>query len=227
MDFKIELDRTKFPMIWIEQGGFFMHWLPVTKVQIEYFLSSGSANAFSAVWYEDALDYNERVSPGLINAQNYWQAFITGIKPSEIHQFRAWMGDYDLPTGDEWQTAYRALRNITADNQQIERLLATPDLNRRAATLISNLKHTIENLRTDLKGGRTTADYALMRLGVMEYVYRDDRRSTYGGYGQPNSTFFGTTETPDRDRPSPQRLVDENEGAKMPHYGFRFIKRVK
>lgn len=224
MDLQVERDPIGFPMIFVEAGGFYMHWLPVTKIQVEYWLCSGSINAYDARWYGEVLDYNPRVSPGFVKSDNYWEAFVTGVTPSEIKQFITWLGrGYDLPTHEQWQTAYQYLKKEAADGQYIDNILAQPDINRRAKTLIKNINISINELRFDLRGGRTLADQALMRMGIMEYVYRDDRRNTYGGYGQPNSTFFGTTETPDKGYP--QRLIDEHYGAKMPHYGFRLIKQ--
>ena len=202
-----------------------MHWLPVTKIQLEYWLCSGSVNVFDARWYNEVMDYNPRVSPGYIKSDNYWESFVTGILPSEIKQFIAWLGrDYDLPTDEQWQAAYQTLKKEAADSRYIETLTGVGSLNRRAKTIVKNVNISVGEARFEARGGRTLADQALMRLGVMEYVYRDDRRNTYGGYGQPNPTFFGTTETPDKGYP--QRLIDEHEGAKMPHYGFRLIKRV-
>lgn len=226
MDLQVILDRMNFPLILIEPGRFYMYWLPITKIQLEYFLSSGSIAAFDARWYEEVLYYNDRVTPSLITTNNYWEAFVTGVKPSEIKQFISWLGrEYDLPTSAEWKTAYEYLKKENADPGFIEKILGTPGLNRRARTLIANINHSVNDLRVETRGGRKLADQALMRLGVMEYVYRDDRRNTYGGHGQPNSDFFGTTETAEKEYP--QRLVDEHEGAKMPHYGFRLIKRMQ
>jgi len=226
MDLKIILDPINFPMIYIESGNFYMHWLPVTKIQLEYWLSSGGVNTYDARWYNEVLDYNPRVSPGFIKSDNYWGAFVTGVTPIEIKQFIAWLGrDYDIPTAGQWQLAYQHLKKETANPQYVEQLLNVPNLNRRAKTLIKNIDISINEVgtSTQMRGGRTVADQALMRLGVMEYVYRDDRRNTYGGYGQPVGAFFGTTETPDKGYP--QRLIDEQDGAKMPHYGFRLIKK--
>jgi len=224
MELRIALDSTNFPMMYIESGKFHIHWMPVTKIQFEYFLSSGSVTSFGSAWYEQVLDYNERVTPGLVTANNYWQSFITGITPMEIKAFAGWLGkEYDIPTHDEWQIAYKYLKAETEDAGHIGRLVDTPGINRRASTLIKNIAASLKDVRFEVRGGRTLADQALMRLGIMEYVYRDDRRNTYGGYGQPNSSFFGSASTPDKGLP--ERLVDEHNGAKMMHYGVRLIKR--
>jgi len=106
MELRIALDSTNFPMMYIESGKFHIHWMPVTKIQFEYFLSSGSVTSFGSAWYEQVLDYNERVTPGLVTANNYWQSFITGITPMEIKAFAGWLGkEYDIPTHDEWNTS--------------------------------------------------------------------------------------------------------------------------
>ncbi len=222
MDLHVELDTTGFPLIKIDPDGFYIHWIPVTKIQMEYFLSSGSAPKFNAEWYNTLLEYNERVTPSLVRKDNYWQSFVTGILPAEIKQFASWLGkEYNIPLDKEWQTAYRFLKEIEADERYIEAICETPGLNRRAKTLIKNMEISLQELNFNLRGGRKLADQALMRNGVMEFVFRDERRNTYGGYGMPNSTFFGTTANPDK--AIPERLVNEQQGAKMPHYGFRLL----
>jgi hypothetical protein len=222
MDLEIKLDRVGFPTIFVSSIGMFMHWLPVTKIQIEYFLCSTSESTFNDAWYQDVLGYNPRISPGNINSSNYWESFVTGILPRDARTFARWCGEsYNLPMSKEWFDAYSFLLTIPASEDHIQQVLAAEGLKPRVKTLIRNLETSTQQAEFELDGTRTLADQMLLRLGVMEYVYRDEHRNTYGGYGQTHSSFFPQMEVPRRD--APQHLNNPREGAQMKQYGFRLI----
>jgi hypothetical protein len=222
MQLTIELDRAGFPSIFVESIGAFMHWLPVTKIQMEYFMSSTSEALYNDSWYRDVLGYNPRVSPSNINGSNYWEAFITGILPRDARNYARWAREsYNLPTAQEWFDAYQYLLDIPASPEHIEQILDTPRLNARVKTLLQNVEESAQQAEFQLDGRRSLADQMLMRLGVMEFVYRDAQRNTFGGYGQTHSNFFPQMEIPRRD--APQQLANPREGAQMKQYGFRLI----
>ena len=52
-------DRTGFPMVWIEPIEAWMHVLPFTKIQLEYFLVDTNKTHFDHKWYK------KRLSEGL------------------------------------------------------------------------------------------------------------------------------------------------------------------
>jgi hypothetical protein len=222
---EIVVDKTGFPMVLVEPLGVYMHWLPITKIQIEYFLCSTRSPDYTEEWYSDLrTDYNERVSPGAVTAENYWGSFLTGIMPKEAQQFASWLGpQFDMPTQNDWQEAYKFFKRTPAHAEHIEQLTAHAALNRRARTLIKNLDFSLRETHFEPRGGLTLADQMFMRMGVMEYVYLDERRSSYGGFGQTNSVFFGSLVTPDKG--FPERLTHPLEGTRMRHYGFRLIQR--
>ncbi|MEM7128918.1 MAG: hypothetical protein AAF702_21475 [Chloroflexota bacterium] len=227
MQLEIILDRAGFPMILIEPLSSYIHWLPITKIQIEYFLCSTNETAFDDLWYQNVLGLNGRVSPGKIGQDNYWQAIATGIIPRDMKRFAAWCNQssssFDIPTAEEWFTTYEYVRAIGDDKVNIDQILKQSQLTQRAKMLIENIEFSTSKATFELDGTRTMADQMLMRLGVMEYVYLDEQRNTYGGYGQTNSNFFGSFETPRKN--FPQTLNNPREGAPMRHYGFRLIKR--
>jgi len=222
---KIELDRANFPMILIEPLNAYMHWLPVTKIQIEYFLSSTNDSSFNEDWYKNVLGFNDRVSPGSVTQANYWMALLTGILPRDAKRFAQWAGDggLDFPSAQEWFATYEWLIGFPDDADHIEQLAADPRLKPRTIQLIRNLEQASKQDSFHLTGGRHLCDQMLMRLGVMEYVYRDDLRNTYGGYGQTNNRFFGSIYEPMVDYPEP--IANPRDGAQMKHYGFRLIRR--
>jgi hypothetical protein len=224
MDIKIKLDSSGFPMIWVQPIRAYMHWLPVTKIQIEHFLSSTNDAMFDEAWYNRLLSMNKRISPGEVRNSNYWEAFLTGILPREAQRFAIWCGrDYDLPTADEWFAAYKHFKSYNQDSSVIENIALTPGLSERAQTLLANVESAARREAASALGSeRTLADQMLMRLGLMEYVYEDEQRNTFGGFGQTHSAFFGSFVSPNS---GVQRLNNPAEGARMRQYGFRLIYR--
>ncbi|MBK9210258.1 MAG: hypothetical protein IPL71_18990 [Anaerolineales bacterium] len=110
-----DLDSAGFLMIWVEEIQAYVHWLPVTKIEFEIFLSSASNNKFNDHWYEDILTLNERISPKNLDKRNYHKLFLTGVFPSEVLEFIYWLNEndkhnyYSIPTSDEWISTYKAL----------------------------------------------------------------------------------------------------------------------
>jgi hypothetical protein len=106
-----EYDRAGFPMLWLEDLGAFVHWLPVTKIQCEHFLCDVTDSSFDAAWYDQLLALNPRVSPKEIDERNYWRAIVTGVQPAEAERFARWCGEgYSLPTLSEWCDVYAACK---------------------------------------------------------------------------------------------------------------------
>src|SRR4051794_29027663 len=108
-------DRTGFPMLHLPELNGYLHWLPVTKIQFEYFICDEPDDHFGEQWYAEIRRQNPRVSPNDVRAENYWHAFLTGITPQEARRFARWSGaDYALPTLDEWCTAWQTLKRYGA-----------------------------------------------------------------------------------------------------------------
>src|SRR5437660_843621 len=105
LPFTLSLDRTGFPILEMPALPFGVLWLPVTKIQFEHFLVD--TGAFDNAWYQDKLNnWNPRISAGNLGVTNYWQAFMTGILPSEAIRYAEWVGQgADLPTAKEWKQA--------------------------------------------------------------------------------------------------------------------------
>ena len=224
IDLNPTTDRAGFPMVFVPDISAYIHWLPVTKIQLEYFLTSTSETMYGESWYRNILSFNPRVSPGNVNSGNYWHSLVSGILPADAKRFALWCGEnYDLPTKDEWFSAYKYFHGETADTRYTQTVLDTPRMKPRTRTLIRNIEYSTGTLSFQLEDGRTVADQMLMRLGVMEFVYLNEQRNTYGGFGQTNSNFFGSLQTPSSG--FPERLNNERDGAQMSHYGFRLIRR--
>ncbi len=212
------LDKTGFPMLWVEPIDAYIHWLPITKIQIEYFLCAITESSFDATWYDTILSLNRRISPAHIRANNYWQAFLTGIIPSEAQRFTRWCGEgYEIPSLDDWFTAYKSLKAMSPK--------ASPEMGKlrdRTQTLISNLGSASKVASRDVENEYTLADQMLMRMGVMEWVELPEHRNRWGGMGETFPDFHGDLFTPDNGNP---RLPINPENKRLSYYGFRLLWR--
>lgn len=213
-----KLDKTGFPMLWVEPINAYMHWLPITKIQIEYFLCAITDSSFDATWYDTVLSLNRRISPAYIRSDNYWQAILTGIVPLEAQRFARWCGEgYEIPSLDDWFTAYKSLKSMTPK--------ASPEmgeLRNRTQALLTKLDFASESATRDAGYERTLADQLLMRMGVMEWVALPEHRNRWGGMGETYSKFHGDLFTPDYGQP---KLPNNPENTRLSYYGFRLIWR--
>jgi len=220
-----KLDRAGFPMIWIPVIKAHMHWLPVTKIQFEHFLCSTSDSRFDATWYDRILGYNPRISPGSIRESNYWQTFITGVRPSEALKFADWCGDgYGLPTLKEWFASYETLKTLPAEPKAVAEICADHGLSERATALLARIEAAGQAAfrHMEILPAPTLADQMFMRGGVMEWVEWQGQQTRWGGMGRPNRRFGGVLFNPDMGRP---HEVNNPEGEPLPYYGFRLIQR--
>jgi len=221
--FTLSLDRTGFPVLEMPSLPFGMLWLPVSKIQFEHFLVD--TGAFDNAWYQEILtNYNPRTSASYLSVTNYWQAFMTGILPSEAGRYAEWAGQgYDLPTAQEWKQALLTLANWPADHAYREAVLQLPDLNERARLLIQYIDRILQEERNQLSGGSFLCDQMAMRLGVLELMYEDTLRRSFCCWGQPDRRFVGGISNPIRDT-EPTRFTNRN-GTRMKTVGFRLIVR--
>lgn len=215
----IELDKTGFPMVWIDEIDAYIHWLPVTKVQFEYFLCDFPSPQFNESWYDDILVLNQRVSPKRAKENNYWQLLLTGIRPDEVQLFAEWCGDdYEIPTLDEWNQAYRSLKTMPS----VENIFADIQLRERPRTMLMNVDKIIKRIYSRARRQCSQAEQMLMRYGVMEWVRCEYRGQEWGGMGQTSSGFQSMMRTPERGTPEIPRRALEN---RLHYYGFRLLRR--
>lgn len=212
-------DPLGFPMVWIEEIGAFIHWLPVTKVQFEKFIAATPDPLFDDAWYRRILDLNPRVGSLGIGPKNYWNAFLTGILPEEARRFATWCGhEYSLPTLKEWQKAFATLSAVPAASAEISSLVeGTSELVR--STLVRIESSSAASGRPDRQ--RMRADQMLMRSGVLEWVDQTLGAARWGGMGEPCPHFRmlwsvarGAVNPLDADR------------SRSPAFGFRLIRRM-
>jgi len=215
---EIVYDRIGFPMIWIEEIRCHVHWLPVTKIQIEHFLCDVSDIAFDANWYNRILELNPRVSPREINERTYLRAFAAGLNPTEAERFARWCGeDYSLPTATQWFTIYRVLRDLE---------MPPPDWSGvtvpRILTLLNRVHEAWNRVSRSRNLPDTRAGHMLMRLGFLEWVEDTATGQRWGGAGLPHPDLHSVLTNPDHGTPT-RPLHPET--SRLADYGFRLVRR--
>ncbi|GAB4204684.1 MAG: hypothetical protein OHK0022_30060 [Roseiflexaceae bacterium] len=216
-------DRAGFPMVVIDTLDIAIHWLPLTKIQFEWFICSQTSETFDEAWYNEVTSRNPRISPSRVSSGNYWQAFLTDIRPSEAERFARWCGDsYSLPTLDQWLGAYEFLKT----QQPVKGLIGTLEqqglkLSERAKTLLEKLDAASEKGCKEAGYPRTLADQMFLRRGVLEWVAVRDARTQWGGMGLVNRNLHSIMINPDNGQPA---RPGQPELIRMHYYGFRLIR---
>lgn len=214
-------DPVGFPMIWVEEIDAYVHYLPVTKIQFELFLSETIDGHFDADWYQRLCDLNPRVTPAGIRKSNYWNSFLTGILPEEVRRFARWCGeDYAIPRLQEWFTAYKALKRRPPEEVDWNRRL--PASTERCRLLLSQIEKVSDATTREVGYDRTLADQMLLRLGVLEWVEEPGAPHPWGGMGELLPAFRGLLFTPDHGQPA---RPSHPESERLDHYGFRLLHR--
>lgn len=227
MNKPVTYDRARFPMIWVESVQAHLHFLPVTKIQFEYFLWDSASSSLDQAWLDRMYKLNPRVSPRQVDPRNYWRAFMTGVAPIEAEMYAQWCAGpeeevrYSLPTAADWQKAYKELQERDANTWDPACLEQSPA---RAQTLFSQLL-ACPARRTKL------ADLMFFDGGVLEWVDTTGERSfggEWGGYGQTHRNFVSSG--PCLNRLFPVKAVPkspEDNAGRGAYYGFRLLRRER
>lgn len=223
MTLKVDTDRCGFPIVWIDSIDAYLHWLPVSKVQFEYYLCAATDGRLDDKWYEGILELNPRITPAAVRRRNYWQSFLTGILPDEAQRFARWCGeDYELPSLSDWFSAYEALREqppVEVNWQE-----QVPAVKPRILKLLEQVEKVSREIAKAAGAPRSLADQMLMRYGVMEWVEVQNKRQTWGGMGQMVRDWVGLLVRPDKGIP----VIPRNPEVERVHYfGFRLLRRAE
>lgn len=223
MTFSFHVDpRTHFPLVKVPGQDFALFWLPLTKVQIEYFLSDTLDSQFDRAWYRERLRANPRVTSEKIVAQNLAQAFLTHITFYEARVFSQWYGrGFDLPTSEEWHRALQTFEREAAQPALVEQILALPDLHPRACLLVQSCEKALpayQRMRDPAE--RKLSHQLMMSSGIFEYVYQDTAYNRCEACGSsPLSGNAGQATT--------LALLRPDAGDRMANLGVRPILRKR
>lgn len=209
MKLEFRQDRAGFPLIRIESFPAYLHFLPLTKIQLESFLCSQDDPRFDEGWYNQILQLNPRVSPGNINPRNYHQALASGIQPAEAEAYAEWNGDgMRLPTLDEWYMAYQYLKDIPPQTIDWRSQLVNPK--ERCLQLLQRMAPTSTSL----------ADQLFLRGGLLEWVELETGRERWGGMGEVTPALHGLLWSPDN---GVAHTVMGPEKVRLSYYGARAL----
>jgi hypothetical protein len=217
--------KTGFPVVAIPQTNYALSWLPVTKLQIEYFLCETMDSQFDRNWYLERLRNNPRVTTAQLTVGNFRQTFMTNVLFHEARVLiREWGNEFDLPTVEEWHHALQAFDRIEAQEDFVEEVAAMSGLHLRARLLLSQVEHAAKNLpRPRTMPMRLFSHQLLMRSGISEYVYKDEHRNTCLACGstqrfaEQEHTFEESFLT---------QLRSAQTGDRVPTLGFRLLMRT-
>ncbi|GCE08128.1 hypothetical protein [Dictyobacter aurantiacus] len=195
LSFRVD-PRTHFPLVDVPGQGFALFWLPITKIQIEYFLCETIDSRFDRAWYRERMRMNPRLTPEELVAQNFLCAFLTGITLSEARAVIHWYGrGFDLPTVEEWGRALQAFDQLEAHPAFIEQIMALPGLHPRARHLLESCEKILPAYQRLRDGTERRLSHQLMlRSGMLEYVYQDTTYNRCSACGVlPQSGRSGTS----------------------------------
>jgi hypothetical protein len=211
-------DRVGFPMIRIEALDGYLHWFPVTKIQYETFLASDQGMCFDESGYAELLATNPRTTTKKLTPEDYWTAFVTGLRPSEVVPYAKWSQSMDpgvidtLPSQKDWIAAYGELKQSAA--------IEVADLAEMSPS--TRAREVLIRVGRVTGSERSVADQMLLRGGVMDWVKSGSRQGTWAAFGQPDPRFYATLFDPDSGRPS---YPIDPEGVRLGSHGFRLIRR--
>lgn len=213
-------DPTGFPMLWCEEVGAYVHWLPVTKIQFEYFLCAAPDAHFDAPWYDEILRLNPRISPCELGARNYWRALMTGLRPSEAQRFASWCGDdYRLPTEAEWSSIFHAARKVPPKNEPFAGMCE--GASDRVQEILWRFDEVAPQIAQQMRCAPSLGSQMLLQFGTLEWVQTGSPPSAWSVKGEPAPGFCGDLSIPGLPA---EPLIADPESCRFAAAGFRLIR---
>jgi hypothetical protein len=199
------VDRSGYPLIFVEPLQSYVHLFPVAKAQFERFIAAETQSGWGDEKYAEVLKLNPRASYRAADQTKYERLFVTAVRPDEVKSFSSWLGDgYELPDTQQWLTCYDWLEQ--------QPLTSPPPGLAEDALAIWQIVFARQSMRTFL-------DLSLMCDGVKEWVKVKGQTERHGGLGCPTRRFH----TLSRD---PRKLVTVTTTEdRLQAYGFRLLMR--
>lgn len=172
-----QLDRTGYPMVYVDPLNAYWHLFPITKPQFENFLAGAPSPERSNAWYADLLKRSPRLSPVAASYMDYERLFVGGVLPDDVQSYIKWHGQgVRLPTVEQWRAAFKWLgaQDVSAMPADMERQLAP--------TAYCMWNKLLEELQPT-----TLLDLSLMQNGMLEWVEGQNKAPL--GMGAPRQKF--------------------------------------
>ena len=197
----ITCDHIGFPMIYVNSLDAYVHWLPLTKIQFEYYLCWSDSVKFTQADYDEMTRPNPRISPqeALANKQ-YWRLLASGLTVNEVHAIAKWFDShkaaenwYGPLTQSDWTTAYDELRQRPALDVHGE-LLDLTHATERARLVVE----AVDQARRDANQAQNVHQQMLLEGGVMEWLLKGagERDDEWVQFGSVNRSWRGTKGLP-------------------------------
>jgi hypothetical protein len=197
------VDRSGYPLVYVEPLRCHVHLFPVSKPQFERFLAEGDQAGWGDEKYAEMLKLNPRASFRAADSDDYVRLFLTGVRPDEAKAFGGWLGDeYELPDERQWKACYDWLGRQPIAGPP-------PGLAEDARAIWQAVAMR--------RSSHTLLELSLMTEGVREWVRTGTEK--YGGLGRPARRFA----TLNRDPLALVTITDLTE--RQPAYGFRLLAR--
>lgn len=203
------------PFIRIHPLNLSIQYMPVNKIQFEYFMADEPDPELGESVYNEILKISPRVSPRRIPAEpDYKEIFITGLKNSEILKYISWLGeDYSIPSVPQWQQVLEFLNRPT-NEELVQKIIEQPFIPQRSKLIIQKLD---EVNRQKMGANRTMGDQLLLRYGIKEWLLDYDSPTKYSIIGGKNVA-----------PKSPVRINNNNAlTGRDEEIGFRLIKKIQ
>ncbi|HVB24386.1 MAG TPA: hypothetical protein VNG51_20780 [Ktedonobacteraceae bacterium] len=216
--------KTRFPLVVVPETNYALAWLPVTKIQIEYFLCETMDSQFDRRWYLERLKHSPRVTTEELTIDTIRQTFMTHLLFHEARTLSGWWGrDTDLPTLAEWRKALDIFDQVAAHDDFVEEVAAMPGLHPHARFLLRRVEQILSSRSySHTAQTRLFSHQLLMRSGILEYVYKDEHRDSCVACGSLQRFS-------ERVRPFEESFITQlrsaDTGERIQHLGFRLIVR--
>jgi hypothetical protein len=219
-----EFDRYGFPTIHIEPVGVFVHFLPMTRSQFEFYLADHPSPAMDMQWYDLRLRDHPRIEAAAVDERNYACLFTTGVLPFEAQQVADLFGPNQPEGGaatlldlETWQAIFQYAAATPAVD--LGPVRANTKVSPFARQILDRLVPVVDRIG---RGAPTLADQMFLRHGVHEIVERTPGGSAWSVIGYP-AARFSTLAAADPNRPQPTAISPHLPSAS---HGFRLVWRT-
>lgn len=154
-------EQTGYPLVVFPGLPFEVGFLPLTWVQLEYFLVETQDRRFDAAWYQRRTEETLRTSPTAITPSNVEGLFVRGLTLQEVQMIGRWWGGdrFFVPAASEWQRVSDAAAQCDP-------------LDWRESAICTRARKTLEKLDAVAINSdpRTLADQMLLLSDLREIV---------------------------------------------------------